>query len=327
MDGAVGESLPLRPLTVGEVLDAATNLLRRYATPMLIAGLVLAVLEQLVLYPLRLAAHVAPPWYYPPHIDRLGAYWLMLAAGLGTESVILTLLGGVAARAAVGDLLGRAPGRLVGKATRPVPLILLALLTGTAAFLGAAAGLLPWLLWYLYTGLAAPALVIDRRPPAAPVGSPAAAGVQAPGAPVPGPWATPGQPAPPDRYRPLGPFPALGRSMALVNRSGWRPGGIRLLGYLAWWLIRLALGAGTWSLLTLFLRADSPFNGGTVSGWAWVAGMATWTIVNALAYAALGCLDAVLHLDTRMRVEGLDIALSRALRTNRPPEPALAVPR
>lgn len=322
MGGAGGESLPLRPLTVGEVLDAATNLLRRYATPMLIAGLVLAMLEQLALYPLRLAAHVAPPWYYPPHIDRLGTYWLMLAAGLGTESVILTLLGGVAARAAVGDLLGRAPGRLVGKATRPVPLILLALLTGSAAFLGAAAGMLPWLLWYLYTGLAAPALVIDRPPPAPPVGSPAP-----PVTPAPGPWATPGQPAPPDRYAPLGPFRALGRAMALVSRSGWRPGGIRLLGYLAWWLIRLALGAGTWSLVALFLRGDSPFNGATVSGWAWAAGMATWTVVNALAYAALGCLDAVLHLDTRMRVEGLDIALSRALRTNRPPEPALAVPR
>jgi hypothetical protein len=114
--------------------------------------------------------------------------------------------------------------------------------------------------------------------------------------------------------------------MALVSRSGWRPGLIRLLGYLAWWVIRLALGAGTWALLSVFLP-DSPFGGTTVPGWAWLAGMATWTVVNALAYAALGCLDAVLHLDTRMRVEGLDIALSRALRTNRPPEPVLAVPR
>jgi hypothetical protein len=330
MGGAGGESLPLRPLTVGEVLDAATNLLRRYASQLLIAALVLAMLEQLALYPLRLTAHVAPPWYYPPHIDRLGAYWLMLAAGLGTESVILTLLGGLAARAALGDLLGRAPGRLVGKATRPVPLLLLALLTGSAAFLGAAAAILPWLLWYVYTGLAAPALVIDRRPPRTPVVPPGAPG---PGAPVPvpgpasGPWAAPGQPASPARYVPLGPFGALGRAMSLVNRSGWRPGGIRLVGYLAWWVIRLALGAGTWSLVSVFLRDNSPFNGGTVSGWAWLAGMATWTVVNALAYAALGCLDAVLHLDTRMRVEGLDIALSRALRTNRPPEPALAVPR
>jgi hypothetical protein len=235
-------------------------------------------------------------------------YWLMLAAGLGTESVILTLLGGLAARAALGDLIGRAPGRLVGKATRPVPLLVLALLSGGAAYLGAAAGMVLWLLWYLYTGLAAPALVIDRRPPAPPIGLPQ-------------------QPAPPGRYAPLGPFAAVGRAMALVNRSGWRPGGIRLLGYLAWWVIRLALGAGTWSLVSVFLRDNSPFNGGTVSGWAWVAGMATWTVVNALAYAALGCLDAVLHLDTRMRVEGLDIALSRALRTDRPPEPALAVPR
>jgi hypothetical protein len=301
MTGAGGEAFPLRPLTVGEVLDAATNLLRRHAVPLLGTALALAVVEQLLLYPLRRAADVPPPWYYPPHFDRLGTYWLLLDAGFGTEGVILTLLGGLAARAAVADLLGRSPGRLLGRAARPGPLIALALLTGVAASLGAAGGMLPWLLWYMFTGLAGPALIVDRV--AGPTGSTAA------------------------RYRSIGPLAALGRSMGLVGRSGWRPGRIRVLGYLAWWVIRLALGAGGWSLLTRFLGDYSPFSGGTVPGWAWPAAMATWAIVDALAYATLGCLDAVLHLETRMRVEGLDIAVSRALRTDRPVEPALAVPR
>ena len=308
MGGAGAEALPLRPLTVGEVLDAATNLLRRYAVPLLSSSLVLATLEQLLLYPLRRAAGVVPPWYYPP--DRFGAYWLLLAAGLGTEGIILTLLGGLAARAALADLLGRAPGRLLSGAARPGALLALAVLIGLASFLGAAGGLLPWLLWYLLTTLAAPALLIDR-------------------------WTLPGRPgipppgasAPPGPFAPLGPFAAIGRSIGLVSRSGWRPGRIRLLGYLAWLVIRLALGAGTWSLVTAILGNYYPQYGEAIPGWAWPAAMATWTLVNTVAYAALGCLDAVLHLETRMRVEGLDLALSRALRTDRPTESALAVPR
>jgi hypothetical protein len=55
--------------------------------------------------------------------------------------------------------------------------------------------------------------------------------------------------------------------------------------------------------------------------------MAVWALVNAVAYPALACLDAVLHLENRMRVEGLDIALSRALRLGAPTAQVLAVPR
>ena len=33
--------------------------------------------------------------------------------------------------------------------------------------------------------------------------------------------------------------------------------------------------------------------------------------MNSVAYPALACLDAVTHLDTRMRTEGLDIQLAR----------------
>src|SRR5215468_4792537 len=161
MAGAGEEALPLRPLTVGEVLDAATNLLRRYAAPLLCSSLVLAIVEQLVLYPLRRSAGVPPPWYYPPH--DFGSYWVLLAAGFGTEGVIITLLGGLAARAAVADLVGRSPGRLLSRAARPGPLLGLAVVIGLTAFVGAIGGLVPWLLWYLFTTLAAPALLIDRR--------------------------------------------------------------------------------------------------------------------------------------------------------------------
>ena len=54
---------------------------------------------------------------------------------------------------------------------------------------------------------------------------------------------------------------------------------------------------------------------------------AAWLAVNALAYPMLGCLDAALHLEARMRTEGLDIALARSLRRGVATETALAVPR
>jgi hypothetical protein len=308
MGGASAERLPLRPQTLGELLDAATNLLRRYALPLIGAGLVLALAEQAALYPLRRAAAVAPPWYLPESSDRVAQYWTLLATGFGTETVIIVLLSGLAARASVADLTGApAPRGLVGRGTRPGALAVLALVLGAGAAVDSAAGLVPGVFWYLLAGLAAPVLIVDRRPPRRPV----PAGTQ-PARQLEAPW-----PAGP--FLAIGPLPAIGRSMALVTRGGWRPAGIRLLGYLAWWVIRLGLGAGSIALLRLVVDRDSP--------WLGLAATLAWSTVNAIAYPALACLDAVVHLENRMRVEGLDLALSRALRRDRPAEPALAVPR
>jgi hypothetical protein len=110
-----------------------------------------------------------------------------------------------------------------------------------------------------------------------------------------------------------------GRALRLAVRLGGRAGAIRLLGYLGWWLIRLGLGLGLWYGLRLLGLFD-------LDAWAvWVATL-SWAGVNAVAYPALACLDAALHLETRMRTEGLDIRLSRAPAGT--PEPVLlAVPR
>jgi len=257
-----GEVVPLRPLTLAEILDAAVELLRRNASRLLLVSGILAVVEQVLLYPLRSVAAVTPPLYLPS-ADRLGPYWLLLATGFGTEAGILAVLGGLAARAAVSAL---------GLRVAPVPrrlgaLCALAVIVALTGTLTAAAGFLPWVFWYAFTGLAAPALVVERRAP----------------------------------------FSALGRSFLLVGRGGMRPGFIRLLGYLAWWAIRIALAAGGEAALEL--------TGQLSSGFALrLAGLIAWTLVNTVAYAVLGCLDAVLHLEDRMRVEGLDLALGRAAR-------------
>jgi hypothetical protein len=327
MGGAGAESLPLRPQTTGELLDAATNLLRRNALPLIGAGLVLALVEQLALYPLRHAASTHPPWYLPAVPGPVARYWLLLAVGFGTEAVIVTLLGGLAARASVADLTGAPPPRpLIGRGSRAGALALLALILGAGASVGSIVGLVPGLLWYLLAGLAAPALIVDRREPVRPGGP--STGPNLPGprtaSGTPARPATPGRPATgpygTGRLTAIGPFAAIGRSFTLVTSGRWRPGGVRLVGYLAWWLIRLGLGAGSIALISLLVHPAG-------TGWASLAAGAAWAIVNAIAYPALGCLDAVVHLETRMRVEGLDIALSRALRGQRPTEPALAVPR
>nr|BFE75634.1 hypothetical protein GCM10020092_089350 [Actinoplanes digitatis] len=55
--------LPLRPMTLGEALDAAISLLRARAVPLLAAAAVLALLEQVLIVSLRTAAFATPPYY------------------------------------------------------------------------------------------------------------------------------------------------------------------------------------------------------------------------------------------------------------------------
>ena len=102
----------------------------------------------------------------------------------------------------------------------------------------------------------------------------------------------------------LGPGRALWRGAALACRAGLRAGAIRVLGYIAWLAVRVALGVGALAALDAL----------QLGGAEWTAPMSAlaWLLVNTVAYPTLACLDAVLHLETRMRTEGLDILLSRA---------------
>ena len=104
----------------------------------------------------------------------------------------------------------------------------------------------------------------------------------------------------------LGPVPGdRPRRWAGLPRPALRAAGVRLLGYLAWLAVRLALGLSARSRCTTSALAAT----GT-AGWRRIG---VWSVVvNAVAYPTLACLDAVLHLETRMRTEGLDISLSPA---------------
>jgi hypothetical protein len=106
-----------------------------------------------------------------------------------------------------------------------------------------------------------------------------------------------------------GPFAALGRSLGLSSRGFFRVGWIRILGYGGWLIIRLALAEAVVGVVTLVYTSPSSTVDNVLMG-------ATWLIVNAIAYPILGCLDVALHLESRMRTEGLDIALTATLRRN-----------
>ncbi|MFI7025068.1 hypothetical protein ACIBMZ_20355 [Micromonospora sp. NPDC049900] len=100
------------------------------------------------------------------------------------------------------------------------------------------------------------------------------------------------------------PLRALTRSASLALRVEGRAAALRTLGYLVWWIIRVGLGWGMFiGLSTLGLIEGE--------GALVVTAALLWAAVNTVAYAALACLDAVLHLETRIRTEGLDIHLSR----------------
>jgi hypothetical protein len=273
--------LPLRPLTLGELLDAAVALLRGHAVLFLGTAALLAAAEQALLYPLRQAAGLRAPFYLPS-FDRFGEYWLVLGVGLATEATIIALLGGLTAGAAVPAMLGdRVSGRDLVRGARFPAVIVVALVAGVVAGGFALAGLLLWIFGYGLLGLAAPAVVVDR----------------------------------------LGPGSALVRSLTLASRSAMRACWIRVTGYFGWLMIRLALATGGVALVSRLLHLRPG---------AWtttIFAIAVWIGVNAVAYPTLACLDAVLHLETRMRTEGLDIALARAQHRREPAGPILAVPR
>jgi hypothetical protein len=205
--------MPLRPLTLGELLDAAVVLLRERARTLLAAGFVLSAIEQVVLFPLRRPLAADPPFYLP-YADRVGRFWLAFGLGFATEAFIIAMLGGLSAVAAGPALLGTrlSTRQLWRDFARRLPAILtvsvvVAVIAGSAAF----AGFLPWIFLYGLIGLVVPALIIDR----------------------------------------VGVFGAIGRGVVLGARMGLRATWIRLLGYFGWLALRIALVYGAIAVVDL----------------------------------------------------------------------------
>jgi hypothetical protein len=280
--------LPLRPLTLGELLDAAVSLLRSGGLRLLGWGLIAAVVEQTVLFPLRRWADL--DLRYLPGDDRWSTWLLLLVVGAVTELVAITALAGPASASGTRALLGSAaPDTPRRRGAVTVVVLAVAGLIGLVSltifawlptyFLVApvTAGL--WLWCYGSFGLAVPAVVIDRA----------------------------------------GPLRGLGRSVVLSSRGFLRALRVRTLAYLAWLLVRGAWGMGVLSVLELVYTSPNTTVDAVVLGLVYLS-------ANVVGYPALACLDTVLHLESRMRSEGLDLALRRSLARGTDPSPVLARP-
>lgn len=195
-------------------------------------------------------------------------WWRVMAALLACETVIVGLLGAYAGAAAGPALLGRKVShRALFRPMRLFPALVTMILLAVVAAPGAYFGLIGWIAVHGFLGLAGVALVIDR-----------------PG------W----------------PFGALGRSVVLASRLGWRGFWARQWGFLLWLGIRVALAIGPITFLWKFGLSAVGYFGD------WLV-LAMWGLAGTVSCAALACYDAVVLIDTRIRVEGLDIAVRRAL--------------
>jgi hypothetical protein len=280
--------LPLRPLTAAELLDAAVALLRTRLGWLLGAGLAVALAEQLVLFPLRRAADV--DLRYLPGTGLVAPYLVMISVGFATEAAGIALLGGIASSAAPRALLG--PAAPTTRRNRVLPVVLISIVV--AALCGGA--------WY-------PKVFPDQTGVFVILGIllwPIAYGLT-------------GLAVPATVIDGVGPVRALFRSVRLASRRSMRGLGVRLLGYFSWLLVRAALGLGGLALLTQVINSPSTTVDELLLG-------AAWLVVNTLAYPMLACLDAVTHLEIRMRAEGLDIALRRLLVRGVSTEATLAAP-
>ena len=215
----LGGVMPLRPLTLGELLDAAVVLLRERARTLLVVGLILSAAEQVLLFPLRRPLAADPPFYLP-YVDRVGRFWLTFGLGFATEAAILAILGGLSAVDAGPALLGtqQTASEVWRAFARRLPAVLtLAVVVGLIVGASAFAAMLPWIFLYGLFGLAAPALIIDHT----------------------------------------GVFGAVGRGVVLGVRHGMRATWIRLLGYFGWLALRIALVYGAIAVVELVAPSTS----------------------------------------------------------------------
>jgi hypothetical protein len=283
------EELPWRPLTIGELLDAAVATLRRRPIRLLLVATLLAATEQVALYPIRHGMFSPAHNYFSGFPDFFSErWWTLIAVGMGTEATVIAMLGAVAAGPARELLLSGvpvAPGRFKA---RPIGTTILSLIVGVIAFATFWAGVIGWVFWFMFTALVTPTLIND-----------AMLGARASGKPA-------------KRLSTIG---AFGRALALVRRAGLRPGGARLLAYGAFALMRILLAWAGLFALGQYVRVPAAVE------------YAIWIIVNAIMYSYLASLDATAHLETRMRQEGLDMELGRAERLGTPIADALVVPR
>ena len=290
--------VPLRPLGLGELLDGAVEVVRRYPRPTLGLSAAVAVLTGLLSIALLLplaglvddisADDVDPAQVGGLALGTLGTVIISGLAGLVLSGVITAVVGKAvlgepmtagAAWAAVRPLLLRLVGlALLTGLLAFAPLLVAGLVAGIAIAVAGGpgalvavpvvlAGLVLTVVLYFRLSLAPPALVLER------------AGVRQ----------------------------AMRRSWSLVAHSFWRVLGILLL-------TTLLAGVVGQVLQTPFalLGGGGPFGGGELTKVGIVLSAIGAAIAQTLTSPFTAGVRALLYVDRRMRAEGLDVALAAA---------------
>ncbi|GIH07063.1 hypothetical protein Rhe02_51300 [Rhizocola hellebori] len=242
-------ALPRRPLTVGELLDAAAQLVRNRAVILLPVAALFAIAEQAILYPLRVALGVDfLNGFDDGFWETMGALWVVMAIGCGLEAMIITFLGtrtgvlaaqDLAATPAAPRALLRPRWRDAGALTIAAPAA--AVCTAIGAFLGPL-----WVLGYGLFGMAGAAMGLERR----------------------------------------GAFRGLGRAAGMAFRNGMRAIWVRTLGYAAWLLLRLGFFIGMLALFDQLPLTDTAQAWSITAGFV-IANSAAYLYLAALDAAAL----------------------------------------
>jgi len=280
-------ALPLRPLTVGEVLDGSVDLLRTHAKIVFTASVVIAVVAQLLallatlplLDGLNGLAALDPDTVAPGQFETqlISGYFALFGGTLVSEFVQIlgiVVMSGFMAVIAGRTVLGQpVTGRAVWDEFRPRfwPLlglsVLFTLMTGIGILLCYLPGIALWVMF----ALAAPALVLERS------------GVRR----------------------------SFGRSLDLLKNTGWpRVLGVIALSYLVLQIVEnvVTIPFAAAGVAFSFLN-DAPE---LISMTTMVISAAGGVVALAVTTPFHAGVTAILYVDRRMRGEGLDIDLRRA---------------
>jgi hypothetical protein len=299
--------VPLRPLTVGEVLDGSFSTIRRHPRIVFGCAAVLAIVAQLIRLGVGVAVNNVPGVLGATgsvnttdttgreQLHSVGTSALSGLVSLVVNALCVAVLAGIVTGVVGKAVLGQQPdGREILAAVRtrwlglltvsvlaellpvlPFVLILLGVLltivsTGLGVAIAVVGGLVAVVLAPLLWGrlaVAVPIFVLERRGPAA----------------------------------------SIARSWRLVRGAFWRTFGLRALVS-----IIVSVAASALSLPVVGVVFDSAVHGHSPSTLALVMvvifSAIVWTLTQPLIAASL----TLIYMDRRMRAEGLDIQLTRA---------------
>ncbi|MFD5324356.1 hypothetical protein [Streptomyces sp. NPDC127092] len=303
--------IPLRPLTLGDILDGAVTTMRRYWQTVLAITITVAVIVQvadilaqryLAPAPVAIDQDASPAEQLSQSLESLKnsligmgpTYVIMIAAGLFSSALLTVVISrAVLGRpVTLGDAWREARPRLLQLLglTLLVPLaagaiMLVGLLPGlllggnagdTLAFVGGACAFVAVMWLTISLSLASPALMLERQ----------------------------------------GVMKALKRSAKLVQGSWWRIFGISLLTQLLIFLFTMIV-ALPFVFVAMAVAGDgiSDIMNGTVPETSWAFLIITGiggVITGALTYPLSAGVAVLLYIDQRIRREALDLELARA---------------